>query len=162
MSDKYNDRVREIAEKMAERKMGKAWNNTGPVYRRHQIDGFLPYARIAVKHMAEVVKNRVWADNNGLMSLAEQSLLEIYLEEQGLITDSAQEVIIEPAGSANRGSIHNPDNPEPELQYEADTPYCTQCGSEDMAYITKYANGEEWQCKECGHKGVIPKKEEHT
>jgi predicted RNA-binding Zn-ribbon protein involved in translation (DUF1610 family) len=30
------------------------------------------------------------------------------------------------------------------------TPYCTDCGNDDLAYIDQYANGEYWKCKECG------------
>ena len=28
--------------------------------------------------------------------------------------------------------------------------YCVCCGSENLLYCETYANGEEWQCQECG------------
>ncbi len=30
-------------------------------------------------------------------------------------------------------------------------PYCDECGSENLAYKYSYANGDEWQCRDCGN-----------
>lgn len=29
--------------------------------------------------------------------------------------------------------------------------YCIECGSENLAYKYSYANGDEWQCRDCGN-----------
>ncbi len=29
--------------------------------------------------------------------------------------------------------------------------YCIECGSENLAYEDSYANGYEWQCRDCGN-----------
>lgn len=34
---------------------------------------------------------------------------------------------------------------------ERDEPYCRECGCMQLAYIRTVANGDEWQCKDCGH-----------
>jgi len=36
---------------------------------------------------------------------------------------------------------------EPEIQ-----PYCTECGCVSLGYLEEYANGEFWECNECGNK----------
>jgi hypothetical protein len=33
---------------------------------------------------------------------------------------------------------------------EEKQPYCTDCGSNDLNYLDQYANGEYYECKECG------------
>ena len=33
-------------------------------------------------------------------------------------------------------------------------PYCTECGSEDLAYLEQYANGNCWKCKACDNKFI--------
>lgn len=38
-------------------------------------------------------------------------------------------------------SLKNPDDEE--------CPYCTECGSENLAYLAQYANGNHWKCREC-------------
>ncbi len=40
------------------------------------------------------------------------------------------------------------------------TPYCSDCGSEDLAYLDQYANGEYWRCKECGKEFIYKLDEE--
>lgn len=42
---------------------------------------------------------------------------------------------------------------------ETDTPeekYCFECGSEELRYVTTYANGDEYRCKICEHESVWP------
>jgi len=33
---------------------------------------------------------------------------------------------------------------------DQETPYCINCGSEDLAHLGLYANGDEWKCCNCG------------
>ena len=33
--------------------------------------------------------------------------------------------------------------------------YCIECGSEDLAYVERYANGYEWNCRVCGHSSIF-------
>lgn len=40
------------------------------------------------------------------------------------------------------------------INLEDDTPYCSDCGNEDLKYLGQYANGEEYECKECGKKFI--------
>jgi len=35
-----------------------------------------------------------------------------------------------------------------------DEPYCTECGSETLAYLDQCASGENWQCKDCGNEFI--------
>jgi len=37
--------------------------------------------------------------------------------------------------------------PEPE-------PYCTECGSEKLAYVDQCASGDSWKCDECGNEFI--------
>lgn len=101
----YNERVREIAEKMAERQMGKAWVNCGPVYRQHQIDGFMPYARIAVEQRAEGARTAFRIARHWVHIFDEW--IECHLREQGLIPDSAQEGKPEPCPQELRCHTRN-------------------------------------------------------
>lgn len=34
-------------------------------------------------------------------------------------------------------------------------PYCIECGSEDLAYVVRYANGYEYKCRVCGHSSIF-------
>lgn len=93
----YNERVRSIAEEMAmksnpgvyskreDERFVHIWANT--------ISSFLPAARIAVKHMAEISDDAItWADlNNDLIPS------ENFKIEQGLIPD-----IVEPVKQPER------------------------------------------------------------
>ena len=37
-----------------------------------------------------------------------------------------------------------------ERDEEDQTPYCHECGSEDLAYLEQYATGREYMCRVCG------------
>lgn len=34
-------------------------------------------------------------------------------------------------------------------------PTCTHCGSDDLIYRERYANGSEHECRQCGHVFII-------
>lgn len=40
-------------------------------------------------------------------------------------------------------------NEEPDEDIEREQPYCTECGSDVLKYITTYANGDEYKCRNC-------------
>jgi hypothetical protein len=82
MSDKYNERVRSIAEEMAKyhNDMCEAFDADEAKIHAAFCDKF---ARIAVAHMAEAVRELCFA--------SPPEWIEEKLKEQGLIPDSAQE-----------------------------------------------------------------------
>lgn len=93
----YNERVQALAEEMAKEKypniFGQHFDNSldsafNGQEQDHCINEFIPYARISVKHMADI-----WADcwhmNNPYITDEEEGLH--YAKENGLISD-----IVEP------------------------------------------------------------------
>ncbi|WP_210499551.1 hypothetical protein [Vibrio crassostreae] len=62
---------------------------------------------------------------------------------------------IKPEGTVSVAALFAQDQAD-DLEAMDDEPYCMECGAEynDLAYITQYANGEEWRCRECGHQFI--------
>jgi predicted RNA-binding Zn-ribbon protein involved in translation (DUF1610 family) len=53
------------------------------------------------------------------------------------------------ASSADDG-MRNMERADTESGATDNVPYCRHCGSERLAYREQYANGSEYQCRECG------------
>ena len=86
MSEKYNERVRAIAEEMAAAKHESLHFMRNRFYREEIIRRYYPCARIAVKHMTDAIRKYDATRING-----DPAYVERYLKEQGLIPDCAQE-----------------------------------------------------------------------
>lgn len=110
----YDERVQAIAQEMAEEKYPSTFgqhfdNSVDSTFNGQEqdycINECIPYARIAVKHIAEAATNALITDFSG--SLDSGGAIHMYLLEHGLISDSEPEVILAQFG-------YDSNNPEPE------------------------------------------------
>lgn len=46
------------------------------------------------------------------------------------------------------------------VEPDENEPYCTDCGSTDLKYLDQYANGQHWECKDCGKTFMHQRKSE--